>query len=264
MLNIDPEVELLTELKDLRDELGSLRLLFEAQAQVLTGDSSYWNSLAPSHGFDTAFKDLMMARQPVINEIIRMERQAEQSYLSVTNNLEIKQRSADGIEALFAHKTADDTFRQGHTLMVFTTVTVIFLPLSFIAAFFTINITEFEQAMPLTYVSKFVFGIGLSIAIICVLAALWAEDIVSLFAKVAITIWNFLFFSSHQLYKRTREASSVPDLTDSGNRGSTLVSRTATAQFRARTPKKVRDLEIGEVADGMRRNWGKAVEAYEA
>ena len=56
--------------------------------------------------------------------------------------------------------------------MVFTIVTVIFLPMSFIAAFFAINIIEFPHdssdggnGLHLDYVSRYVFGIGLGISI---------------------------------------------------------------------------------------------------
>ncbi|CAI6083509.1 unnamed protein product, partial [Clonostachys chloroleuca] len=48
--------------------------------------------------------------------------------------------------------------KQGKTLMLFTVATIVFLPLSFMAAFFAINITEFQRdaggTLGLSYVSK--------------------------------------------------------------------------------------------------------------
>lgn len=68
--------------------------------------------------------------------------------------------------------------------MVFTIVTVIFLPLSFVAAFFAINVKEFphpadangQQEMSLSYVSAYVFGIGLAISLPCIAVALSIDE----------------------------------------------------------------------------------------
>jgi hypothetical protein len=73
--------------------------------------------------------------------------------------------------------------------MVFTIVTIIFLPLSFIAAFFTINIKEFPhdaegQNLPLAYVSKYLFGVGFAISIPLIMVALLYDDIGALIRAV--------------------------------------------------------------------------------
>ena len=69
--------------------------------------------------------------------------------------------------------------------MVFTIVTIIFLPLSFIAAFFAINISEFPRtdsgpSLPLGYVSKYMFGIGLAVSIPLIIVAVRLDDIADL------------------------------------------------------------------------------------
>jgi hypothetical protein len=66
---------------------------------------------------------------------------------------------------------------------VFTIVTIIFLPLSFIAAFFAINIEEFPRSsdgsasLPLGYVSKYMFGIGFAVSVPLIAIALMLNDI---------------------------------------------------------------------------------------
>jgi hypothetical protein len=74
---------------------------------------------------------------------------------------------------------------------VFTIVTIIFLPLSFIAAIFTINIQEFphevggtEPSLPLGYVSKFMFGIGFAISIPLIAIAVSVDAIGDFFREV--------------------------------------------------------------------------------
>jgi hypothetical protein len=69
--------------------------------------------------------------------------------------------------------------------MVFTIVTVIFLPLSFITSFFAINVEQFPHptglsngaVIPLSYVCSYIFGIGLAITIPAITIALNVDDI---------------------------------------------------------------------------------------
>lgn len=73
--------------------------------------------------------------------------------------------------------------------MVFTIVTIIFLPMSFIAAFFAINIQEFpkqdgQQSLPIAYVAKYMFGIGFGISIPLVFLAFAVDDVFDFAAKV--------------------------------------------------------------------------------
>lgn len=61
--------------------------------------------------------------------------------------------------------------------MVFTIVTIIFLPMSFIAAFFAINFKEWDGQLSISYVSKYMFGIGLAISFVFITAAILIHDI---------------------------------------------------------------------------------------
>lgn len=62
-------------------------------------------------------------------------------------------------------------------------MTVVFLPLSFIAAFFAINVESFPHnpngqiEMSLSYVSEYTFGIGLAISIPSILIALSVDEL---------------------------------------------------------------------------------------
>jgi hypothetical protein len=77
--------------------------------------------------------------------------------------------------------------------MVFTIVTIVFLPLSFIAAFFAINIREFPRLdgnsdLPLAYVSKYMFGIGFAVSIPLIVIALSLDDIATMIRQ--LRRWN--------------------------------------------------------------------------
>ncbi len=67
--------------------------------------------------------------------------------------------------------------------MVFTIVTIIFLPMSFMAAFFAINVIEFPHdsinggsGLHLSYVAKYMFGIGFGISIPLIAIAFFMSD----------------------------------------------------------------------------------------
>ena len=70
--------------------------------------------------------------------------------------------------------------------MVFTIVTIIFLPMSWMATFFAINILEFPHdsigggggtnGMHLSYVAKYMFGISFSISIPLIIIAFFISD----------------------------------------------------------------------------------------
>ncbi|PMD65273.1 uncharacterized protein K444DRAFT_607835 [Hyaloscypha bicolor E] len=85
--------------------------------------------------------------------------------------LNLKQKQANASEAQIANKLAIETGRQGKTLMIFTAVTIIFLPASFMAAFLTIPIADYPHddkgasAMTLHWASKYIFSISFGISI---------------------------------------------------------------------------------------------------
>lgn len=71
-----------------------------------------------------------------------------------------------------SHDLALDAAKQERAVLVFTIVTIVFSPLSFVAAFFTMNLSIFPEKLTLSYVSRHVFGLGLAVAIPCIILAL--------------------------------------------------------------------------------------------
>ena len=91
--------------------------------------------------------------------------------------LDLKQRQGNSIEARSAREQSVLARYQNQTLLVFTIVTVIFLPLSFIAGLLAIDIIELphnadgNQQLPLDFVLRYVLGPGLGCASLCILIA---------------------------------------------------------------------------------------------
>jgi Mg2+ and Co2+ transporter CorA len=193
LLDIGQETDLLAETKDIRDELNMIAKVLEDQRQVLPDLEAavceiYQGEQKSQQEVKKRFRDQLKTIEMHIKDIDRMDKQAERIYSSITDMLDLKQKHANAFEARFARDQAAGTARQSQTIMVFTIVTIIFLPLSFIAGFFAINITEFPgngttPSLPLGYVSKYTFGIGFAISIPLIVMALILDDIGAFFRE---------------------------------------------------------------------------------
>jgi ankyrin repeat protein/Mg2+ and Co2+ transporter CorA len=195
LLDIGAETDLLAETKDIRDELHMIAKVLEDQRAVLPDlELSITDIYREEHKSQSElkrrFREQLKTIDLHIKDIDRMDKQAMRIYKSITDLLDLKQKHANAFEARFARDQAADTARQSQTVMVFTIVTIVFLPLSFIAAIFTINIREFphlgggsEPSLPLAYVSKYMFGIGLAISIPLVVVALKLDAIGDFFRE---------------------------------------------------------------------------------
>jgi hypothetical protein len=103
-------------------------------------------------------------------DIGRMDRGAKSVYDNLFEVLDLKQKHANSVEVRISRDRALEAAQQGRTILVFTIVTIIFLPMSFLAGFFTINIVEFPYVsngagLHLSFVAKFMFGISLAVSL---------------------------------------------------------------------------------------------------
>lgn len=219
LLDIGQETDLLAEAKDIRDELNMLRTVLEHQKQVLGDLQEAICEIYNNNGdhrlqqdVKKRFKEQQRTIDVHLKDIDRMDKQAERIYYSITDLLDLKQKHANAFEARFARDQAAGTTRQGKTIMVFTVVTVIFLPLSFIASVFTINIEEFPHVGPgylhLSYVAKYMFGIGFAISIPLILIALSVDEIGDGFREVIRRIRRWRLRRKKRR-KRVREADDT-------------------------------------------------------
>ncbi|CAD6500059.1 BgTH12-04164 [Blumeria graminis f. sp. triticale] len=193
LLDIGQETDLLAEVKDIRDELNMIAKILEDQLHVLPDfQEAICDSYVAEHKSQAEvkkrFRDMVKLIEVHNNDIARMDRQAERIYKSITDMLDLKQKHANALEARFTRDQAAGTARQSQTIMVFTIVTIIFLPLSFIATFFAINIREFPRGIdgpgiPLGYVSKYLFGVGFTVSLPLIAVALLVDDISIIFRQ---------------------------------------------------------------------------------
>lgn len=183
-LDIGAETKLLQEIKDIRDELGMIAMVLGNQkstlpqlADAIAEDFKEARNHAKERDVKRKIEDQKRTVDTHLSDVDRMEKLAEKIELSLLNLLDLKQKQSNAFEARFARDQAAGTVRQGQIIMVFTMVTIIFLPMSFLAAFFTIPITNFphhdngQPLMHVTYVSKYIFGIGLAVSLVLIAVA---------------------------------------------------------------------------------------------
>jgi hypothetical protein len=189
LLDITDEVKMLNEIKDVHDELEMILHVFDSQLEVLQQMNTlltYRERPVAPHILKkwTKIMDRIERRR---EKVQAMDHNAHRTYKSINNLFNIKQRQANVLKAHYSRKVAQDSGRQATTIMIFTTVSVIFLPLSFISSFYALSIKEFPRDpdnqnqlyMSLSYVGLRVIGIGLAIAAMLVLVAFGLNGLIN-------------------------------------------------------------------------------------
>ena len=102
--------------------------------------------------------------------------------------------------------------------MVFTITTIVFLPMSFIASVFAIPVRDFPHedggpSIPFSYVSKIMFGIGLSISI-PLIAVAFAVDNLGLLIKRALQSLIFWKRGPPSSVAKKRTSTQPSDMND--------------------------------------------------
>ncbi|KAF2106882.1 hypothetical protein BDV96DRAFT_654214 [Lophiotrema nucula] len=169
LLDIRKETELLVEIKDILDEINIILSVLQIQEKLLNDDKLDEFKRGRQHP-SLHYED---ARRIVSNNLIdfeRMRSQAQDVQVSLNTLMDLKQKAANAWEARASRENAEATAKQGMTMLVFTAVTIIFLPLSFMTSFFAIEISKFPQdpvtgetSWPLGRVCAYIFGISAAI-----------------------------------------------------------------------------------------------------
>ncbi|KAI3331691.1 hypothetical protein HD806DRAFT_478063 [Xylariaceae sp. AK1471] len=152
--SITEEIRLLYEVKDVRDELNLLRRVFEAQAGVLEQFTRlFWPGLQEQsrrcrEGFleDCATKGL-------IDRTTRLDEEAKKTLEALDYLVQVKQAQSSLDEAEAAR-------RLNNYIVLFTIVTIIFTPLSFITSLFAVPVNQFphDEKSNLSYESTWITG----------------------------------------------------------------------------------------------------------
>ncbi|KAK0392707.1 hypothetical protein NLU13_2202 [Sarocladium strictum] len=150
-------------------------------------------------------------------ELASMEKLQNKTRSQLRELLDMKQQQSNIIEAKAAIRRADESVLQGRSIVVFTVVTIFFLPLSFFASVFGMNAPEISQdgIMPLRKQLTLMFAISAAVIFVSLSLAFstWTRTIITvplslLYASISDRLgWRYRTsaYNSTTLKKMQRE-----------------------------------------------------------
>jgi membrane protein YqaA with SNARE-associated domain len=87
--------------------------------------------------------------------------------------MDLKQKQANVSEARSSRRQAEATARHGRIILLFTVVTIIFLPMSFLATWFGMNAKGINEGseLGLGFIAAIIFPISIAIALFALMLA---------------------------------------------------------------------------------------------
>jgi hypothetical protein len=139
--------------------------------------------------FDLSASELAGAFQDRIDELEALKTSAISTAQSVADLLALKQQQAAVVQAYQGVKQAQETVFQGRAIIIFTIVTIVFLPLSFMSSIFAIPDAYFgSNGWTLADQFKLMFGVSAVFAV--------AVLVVAFSTFVRTLIWAAVRYSS--------------------------------------------------------------------
>ncbi|ETS81091.1 hypothetical protein PFICI_06093 [Pestalotiopsis fici W106-1] len=196
------EIDLLQEVNDVLIELNIIKTVLGHQKDILESYSNFVDAeIDRGNGFyndskgakviiDTVVTCKALSRIDVyIGEVEKMVFVAKETQNNLHTHLDLRQRDANLNEAVWARKAAQETTQQSRTIMVFTVVTIFFLPITFLSSLFALDITVFphDDEGDLKYgpgwAFSWLFGMTIAVSLPLVLLAFYVNEVALLWKK---------------------------------------------------------------------------------
>uniref|UniRef100_L7J9J5 Uncharacterized protein n=1 Tax=Pyricularia oryzae (strain P131) TaxID=1143193 RepID=L7J9J5_PYRO1 len=172
-ITIQEEIRLIRETKKIINELEVVKRVLDDQLQVII-QASHRVRLEDELQGEVIRMSMVEINSRRVDDLLKS---ADEVTKNVYNLLDLKQKGANLAEAQWSREQAEETARQGNIIMVFTIVTIIFLPMSFLSSFFALEIIEFprddekELRLGLKWTLMYILTITAAIAVPLVLVA---------------------------------------------------------------------------------------------
>ncbi|TGO75728.1 hypothetical protein BELL_0196g00170 [Botrytis elliptica] len=177
--DIRTEINLLKEVKDIQDELNIIKRVLTHQDQVLNDTFHFLYRRRPDHRSEYVIKNHLSdvvnyyrdfcGIELVLAEVEKLIYDANEVHKNINHLLELRQKDANISEAKWARKESEDTAKQGKTILVFTIVTIVFLPITFLTSLFALDISSFphDESGNLSYGPGWAFSrlLGITVAV---------------------------------------------------------------------------------------------------
>ena len=168
----------LLELRDIEDELTTIQKLIGEQQKVVGEMLKQYRVLNNTTGkgkLGTSFlMDLENTLDDYDEQVAGMLKSSEVAQQSYSQLLDMKQKHSNIIEAHMAREQTETAAEQSRSVMIFTIITIIFLPLSFFSSIFGMNVKDWsgtETNPTLEYVLLLMGFVSLGVILLALLAA---------------------------------------------------------------------------------------------
>lgn len=182
LFTIKQEIELMAKVEKIIADLNKIDFLCSQQEDVI-------NSLVKVSKTSRSLSDLCETIRYRRSAWAGMAITAKSIYNSLRDLLDLKQRQANVSEARTARYQIEISARHGRSVLLFTIITIIFLPMSVIATMLGMNVTELNEQnnLRMWFASLILFPPSLVIAIVSLALAfgwrglyLWTLEITRL------------------------------------------------------------------------------------
>ena len=232
-INNRKDLDSLLELRDIEDELDTIERLIKEQQTCITKMLADYQHLEKHNKKGLNGIGFLMQADQFLAEnkehIERMHKSTLIAQKAFKDLLDMKQKQASIVEAhlardqlTLAREQTEAAVEQSHVIMIFTIVTIIFLPLSFFASVFGINSAEWAS-QPNAYPSLrtvFTYMTTISLAVI-VVALSWAfyryirrllKHVYKIFAKLIYPGLKWLGVPVKNPFDQTKGIHAMLDL----------------------------------------------------
>lgn len=154
---ITKETALFREIKDIVDELARVDYILSRQESVVRS----LTRMNKSRSIKTTF-DMVSERR---ESWLQVAGTARTAYDEIQAQMDLKQKQSSLSETRSSRYQAEDSARHGRIMLLFTVVTIIFLPMSFMASWFGMNAEDRKLGgLNLGSIAAIIFPISLGIA----------------------------------------------------------------------------------------------------
>ncbi|KAK7994992.1 hypothetical protein PG990_013765 [Apiospora arundinis] len=156
--------------------------------------------------FEIKAEELLSKVTARVEELEELRRSAQSTSDSIKDLLALKQQQASVVQAWQAAQQTEETVAQGRSIMMFTVVTIVFAPLSFMTSVFGMNAMEFSSENSWHILDEFKFILPVSAATILMVLFLAFNPYVRALVKAAYyrisaKLLTKQAWGGHSLYK---------------------------------------------------------------
>ncbi|KAK0371562.1 hypothetical protein CLIM01_11086 [Colletotrichum limetticola] len=151
--------------------------------------------------------DLISDVDDRMNELESLRKSAETTSQGIKDLLDLKQQQASILQAWQSVRQADESVRQGRSVMIFTIVTIIFLPLSFMSSVFGMNNRDIgDTNMSFGDQASWMFPISASVIFVSIVFAFWTYPRTIFWSAYKLSeTWILVTFGFYALYLKIGE-----------------------------------------------------------